>query len=226
MPIQVVRQSDGKIFAARFSKAEIPVGRESSYVLPPEEYRANDGSDYWRVTPFDRTPWLNAAPPVKREFPVGFETIMGPPPAFDPGEETNEEWRHERAEFETKLRTYVRAGWPITLERPVNMLTGEAYFEEELQEVEVVYAQFGLGAPYYFLQQDAQHGERWMARFPEMDAAYKPAFGINARDAWASETVEQADVVIAQSQAKIRAAGIELRHDMISILLPVREEEE
>ena len=69
---------------------------------------------WWRVTPFNPTPWAVLSPPPPPVLPDGFEAIFGPRPHSSQfrGGNAARDFQVATVTWENNLRTYVGAGMP------------------------------------------------------------------------------------------------------------------
>lgn len=126
------------------------------YHQAPAEY----GGEWWYVSPFNPTPWVNAR---KREelleervnptYPEGFIDLFGPRPEQKPGmsaEEINALKRFVLPRWEQDLGFFKGVGYPEGLDY------------DALDEATEIYSGYGLGEPAFY---EGRYG--WKARFPE-----------------------------------------------------------
>jgi hypothetical protein len=144
------------------------------------------GGLWWRVTPFNPTPWAALSPPAEPVYPPGFIDTFGPPPDSNnyhyPGGKT--QFQVDTNLWRQNLSQYEGDGSPPAEFDPIKV---------ELANAEAVEYEMGEGAFY-----SNQYGNQ--VRFPDSD---DPAF-----QARASAYVNHTGQVIVMYQNRLTNQGI------------------
>ena len=107
---------------------------------------------WWRVTPFNATPWAVLSPPPPPVLPDGFEAIFGPRPHSSQfrGGNAARDFQVATVTWENNLRTYVGPGMPDD--------ANAAKVEAANNEAE----KYDMGDPAYY-----QNNNGFKVRFPD-----------------------------------------------------------
>ena len=107
---------------------------------------------WWRVTPFNPTPWAVLSPPPPPVLPDGFEAIFGPRPHSSQfrGGNAARDFQVATVTWENNLRTYVGPGMPDD----ANAAKVEAANNDAVK--------FDMGEPAYY-----QNNNGFKVRFPD-----------------------------------------------------------